>query len=140
VAIFVLLAGFTVGYTSFTLVWRTVKDEQDLAAVGVALKPLAAAHNEYTLAILPKKYGADYDVTGKATLSWPAELSRKVWLISADDLSAGSAAGLHIDCGKGCYIDRAVRSVVRKGKIDQILSVEPLKSGDVKVRSYCGGG
>lgn len=140
VAAFVLLAGFIVGYTSFMLVWRTVKDQQDLAAVGVALQPLAAAHSEYTLAILPKKYGADYDLTGKATLAWPAELSRKVWLISADDVSAAGAAGLHIDCGKGSYIDRAVRSIVRKGRIDQILWVEPLKNGSVKVRSYCRGG
>jgi hypothetical protein len=125
--------------------WREAFDagraQRRMVALGAALRPLAgeAPASGITLAVVPDEPWLAFPpvVTGRATVGWPADEARRVWIMPR--ALAVPLIGGRTDCPlpDELRIPRDRHSVERVGPLARVVWVSRLSPDVVELERYC---
>jgi hypothetical protein len=134
------IIGFVAGYATFQHVWLTYGNRQTVNQLALLVKPFVESNSDMTLVVTSEYLGRDYQVTGQATESWTANLSRRAWFIWEGKLK--SRMGYAMDRGGKCpatvVADIFALGVRRKGVFTRLLYVDSTGSPPA-IEPYCVG-
>jgi len=135
-----LALGFLAGDAVLKEVSATASAIHTMKQIGPVLEPYVKANPDLTVVLTPDYYARDVEVTYRASASWPADLSRRL-LILWDGRLPTVMPGHHAIRGEGCAqitsVNRNMDTIIRRGKIGQLLWLQPTPSGGFAVEPYC---
>jgi hypothetical protein len=128
-AIPVLLFGFVAGDTAFIEGWNFIRERQDMALMGDAVRPHLSDQGGLTIAVIAtpaRKFGPprQWELTARLSADWPPSQREKFWAFRY-----GGNPPL-------IYTEEA-RLVQRKGPLDRFLWVERRSDGTIAVEPFC---
>ncbi len=130
---------FVAAHAAFLSTYKEYRNQASMRRLGDILRPYVASNPEITLAVVPTYYARAYEQTEKASALWPADLSRRLWMVWEGQiplylhrLPERSGA-----CDTMRQMDVNSLGVRRSGRIGQILWVQPQKDGEFNVEHYC---
>lgn len=133
------LVAFIAGHATFADVYSQYRNQQIIHTLAGVLKPYVASNSDFTVAVLPAYYARAYEMTEKVSAKWPSTLSRRLWLMSREEIPLylhrlPERSGACSSMQRITYDNMGIRRV---GKIGQMLWIEPQKDGEFNVESYC---
>lgn len=135
-----LLGGFLAGDAVLQYVRTAQADTQAMRAIGTVLEHYVRNSEKQTVVLAPDFYAREPELTYKASAAWSPELSRRVWIMwdmRAPAVLKGSPADRGGSCNDIRFIDRNLRTIIRRGEIGQLLWLQPTQNGSFKVEPYC---
>jgi hypothetical protein len=149
-AVPILLFGFVAGNATFTEVWSTIRERQQMSAFGASLQAHISSEDGHTMAavVLPERSlgpQRPYELTARLAATWPQELRAKFFAFRfggfppkwRSDLEAEALFGSRGDCKLRRETEIRIRFVTRVGPINQLIWVKPHTDGSISVEPYC---
>jgi hypothetical protein len=132
------LLGMFIGMAVFTESWAAYGRQKLMRSLGETLKPYVASSDGVTVAVLSSTQFCDSGIfcTAKATDNWPAELSRRFWLLTTEH--ASEEIGDRTSHSPVSEIHETVRvgtTILRDGQIKKTLWIE-MRDGEVSIEPY----
>jgi hypothetical protein len=134
-----VFVAFVAGHATFATVYSQYRNQRTISRLGDILKPYVASNADITVAVLPTYYARAYEMTEKASANWPADLSRRLWVMPQELIPLylhrlPERSGACDTMRQITYDNMGIR---RSGNIGQILWVYPQKDGEFNVEHYC---
>ena len=148
-AIPVLLFGFAAGETAFIEGWHFIQERQEMALMGVAVRPHLSDQGGITVAVIAtsaRKFGPprQWELTARLSADWPPSQREKFWAFrygGNPPLFYTEEASLLFGTRAECRIPKeanfGVRLIERKGPLDRFLWVERRPDGTIAVEPFC---
>jgi hypothetical protein len=130
----VFVAGFRVAAGAF----EARRFQRFLEAVGAEVRPLVANSPGITVAVLPGQGSNDpADLTPKATMRWPVEDARRVWVMPPDE--GEELFGPRTNCRDTDRIDTPpmLHSLGRRGAVSHLVWVPVEEGAPGPLEAYC---
>lgn len=133
------VVAFVAGHAMFLQIWQQHRNQAIMNHLGDVLLPYVESDPDITVAVVPEYYARAYEVTEKATMLWPANLSRRLWVLWEGEMPqylhrsptrSGACEGVQ-------YVNVGTSGVTRSGKIGQMLWVKWQPGSRIEVEPYC---
>lgn len=114
-----------------------LRQRQTMAAVGEALRPIVAARDGVTLAVLSDDGRLCHTAqvcTGMVTKDWPADLGRRLWVETAGE--AASSIGTRAACGPPVLVGLDERGLERGAPDRRVVWVD-VQGARVSAEPFC---
>jgi hypothetical protein len=148
-AIPVLLFGFVAGETAFIEGWHFIRERQDMALMGEAVRPHLSDQGGITVAVIAtpaRKFGPprQWELTARLSADWSPSQRKKFWafryggnppLLYTEDASL--LFGTRAECKIPKEANFGVRLIQRNGPLDLFLWVERRSDGTIAVEPFC---
>lgn len=137
-----VVCGVLCSYAVMEQIHKNAINDHIMFAMGPALRPYVEKSTDQTVVIVPDYYARDYEMMEKVASEWPADLSRRLYVFWEDRFPIVLGHDLPdraSNCADIQFIDRNLATVVRRGRIGNLLWVEPLPKGGFRIEPYCLG-
>lgn len=148
--ILVLLLGGAAGDIAFSEGLRVIRDRQEMAAMGAAVRPHVSDQGGLTVAVVSmpwRKFGParQWELAARLSADWPVAQREKFWAfryggnppLTFYTEEASLLFGTRGECRIPKEGDFGGRLVERKGPIDRFLWIERRPDGTIAVEPFC---
>jgi len=148
-AIPVLLFGFVAGETAFIEGWHFIRERQDMALMGDAVRPHLSDQGGITVAVIAtsvRKFGPprQWELTARLSADWPSYQREKFWAFRYGGNpplpyteEANLLFGTRAECKLPKEANFGVRLIQRTGPLDRFLWVERRPDETIAVEPFC---